>query len=384
MSAGFYLNPLGEFYSAKTIIQNGNLEVKPLKKRSFLSTPEQLSLYSRGVDVAINSRYFTNEPEAIESYHSQPCGKGFCLFENTDKEWLYSVIGTNVKTIVPDYQAIANLYIKQSNMDSLLIYEENSTIKTVLIIEQKVLAVHSFQCSEISIVGLQPILNRLTQFYKQKNITENTPQEIVLLGSMTTAVSSKQNHLWDTVDIQYIKAAGSALPCLKSERIHTHKKRNVLRYFRRSILAASILLLLITAVMTVYLQSELDTFQGSDNMTKLLSSVEKDKINLLEKRATTLQQQIYRNSQYHHWEHLLALLGTTSKAEKVTIARMGSRKNKDKGVEILLRGSAREEKNINSFIKKLEGNVLFKNVTLHQLDKQDKRYEFSLQCLTSL
>lgn len=380
MKEGFYLDPLGEFYSAKAVQRNKQLFIKPLKKRSFLSTREQLSLHTMGITVALRSYFFTTDTEELTTHQAFEVLQGTALTEKSDLEWLYSVIGTNVKAIMPDYQAIANLFTtSQDESEAVLVYCDGPTCKILLIRESIVQAQFSFATREFESVGLHALLQRINETIKEATL----PEKVYLIGHMS-ARKEFGTHLWEEQEISYLKAAGAGIPCKKTQLLKKHKNRNIVRYIRRLFYSVAILLLLFTATTTYQLQKKITNYKRTYQEDPLFSTNEKKQIHALKEKKSALQSEIQRKKQYHQWEHFLTLLGQEAKKHSILIERFASRKSKGNRIEIQLRGSGKKEKQIQQFIQKLEESSFVEKGTLKQLDKRNKRYEFSLLCLTNL
>lgn len=381
---GYYLDSRGEFFSAKIHRKGAKVpEIKPLKSRQFLSMREQLSLSSRGITVALSSSLFSGNEVEIENYLLSHQTEGTALYEVSDCEWLYSVVGTNIKRILPDYQALCNLTtLLPLDCDYLLLYEENDHLVAILIKAKLVQSVNYFHLKELHSIGLSPLLERLSLSFKQQHIYAGLPEKTVLIGTVSKRFSTTIDHYWEAVSVHHLKAAGATLSTSGEHRIQTPQKRNLLRYFRRAVTLVSIVLLIALLGLNYILKQELNTLNIDSNIS-LFTPDELTQIDSLEKITTTLYNQITQAKEHHRWDLLLRKLGVAAKKNSVTLARFGSRKN-NSSVEVLLRGTAKDEKSINRFITELEKDEYIKRITLSQLDKKNNNYEFSLQCLTTI
>lgn len=381
---GFYLDSRGEFFSAKIQTKGtATAEIKPLKSRQFLSMGEQLSLSSKGVSVAIHASYVYNHKDDMENVTAVSNNKGSTLHENSDKEWLYSVIGTNIKRVLPDYQALANLLTLLPQCDTaLLLFEEDARLKTILIVQNEVVAVDHFHLQEVQNVGLSPLLERLRIQYTELQVCSNLPNKTVLIGPVSKDINYSVEHFWKTVSLSHLKAAGATVKTAKEHLIQLHRKRNILRYTRRLLTAVSIVMLATTVGTTYTLKKRLSALKNQSSQP-LFSASELQEIDSLAKITSELQSQASLVKEHHQWDLLLRKLGLASKKHTIVVDRLAS-KNNDNTIELLIRGSGKNEKSVNMFISTLESYSQIKTVTLSQIDKQDNEYRFSLQCLTTI
>lgn len=381
---GFYLDTRGEFFSAKVLAKRDDVpNIKPLRSRQFLSMREQLTLSSKGISVALHASFFNTEKQDIENYLTKKQQSGTTFYEVSDREWLYSVVGTNVKRIIPDYQALANLTsLLPSCEKSLLLYEESDHLCVVLIEENSVQSVNRLNLNEVHSVGISPLLERLLQHYKKQGLTPTLPEKKVLIGTISQPISQGIPHFWETVSLSHLKAAGTTIRSSHEQLIHLHKKRNLLRYFRRIVTTASTLLLFATIILT-YQLSKIVEKTNPNAATAFFSPQEIRDIDSLQKITEHLQKEVQLSKEHHRWDLILATLGRAAKKHKVSLARFGSRTNEN-AIELLLRGEAKNEKSVNQFINALENDERIVRVTLTQIDKKDSNYEFSLQCLTTI
>lgn len=378
---GFYLDPKGEFYTASLSRKGGKLIVHPLGTKQFLSIREQLRLASKGINVACKSYHFSQSETIIDAYESAPSAKGNILYETTDREWLYTVVGTNIKHFLTDYSSLANLtkeYTKKSTFQ--LFFEDEKQLRVILFSANVITSHVTVPLSELKEVGLSPIQSRLKQFYDKESL--QLPSETILIGQANQELYTGITHIFPDDEISYLKAAGATLSPLKSECIHIHQKRNLLRYIRRSVTALSVLAVIATGLLTFHYERELQS-EGEKQSGFALSAPERIRVDSLKSRVSYLKGKVQREKELHQWDELLLLLGQSTQKSKVTLARFGSRSEKQ-GIEILLRGSAKSEKSVHQFVKLLEESNYITRVTLNQLDKRNSSYEFSLQCLTTI